>query len=243
VRVVKQPADAPTRTLATLHEGAIFGEMALLTDAPRSASVIAATDCELLEFDRDALLLASGTVSHLTHALATFAQDRLLANLLSTAALFKPLEPQQRHDLMRRFVAVHAEPGNALILEGEQGTGLHVVLRGEVMVTRVDGGQDVELARLGPGETFGEISLIEQTMTTATVTATQPTTVLFLGRDYFERLISAVPAIGAYLKQLSEDRMLDTRISLMPDEPSLSAIIALDLDLDGAEEDVDIDFE
>jgi CRP-like cAMP-binding protein len=235
VQVVKEQPDGSKRPLANLHEGAIFGEMALLSAQPRSASIRALTDCDLLEFDRDALLAASSTVTSLAGALAEFAQERLLSNLMASAELFKPLDRRQRLDLMRRFVAVDTEPGGILIHEGEAGRGLHVILRGEVVVEKGQGAQRVELARLGPGELFGEISLLSEELTTATVRATERCTTLFLSRDYFDRLIEAMPDIRTHLEQLGEDRMMDMRISMVPAESNT------DPD-DGFEVEVEVEF-
>lgn len=234
--VTREDREAGGQThLATLHDGAIFGEMSLLTDAPRSATVRADSDCDLLEFDRQALMEASATIESLTGALGSFAKERLLNNVLATAGVFKPLDHRQRLDLMKRFVAVHAQPGQAFIQEGQPGTGLFVMLRGEVSVTKHDGAQDTELAQLGPGEAFGEISLLNDEPTTATVVATVESTALFLGREYFARLLEAVPAIRDYLEGVSEDRMMDMRISMVPDEP--------EEDEESGEFEVDVDVE
>ncbi|HKP60546.1 MAG TPA: cyclic nucleotide-binding domain-containing protein [Polyangiales bacterium] len=216
--------------LAKLAEGSIFGEMALLSAAPRTASVLAHDDCDLLEFDCSELSHATSTLQSLGQTLEGFARERLINNVFATSALFKPLDGKQRMDLMRRFVSVDAAPGESLIREGDPGRGLFVVLRGEVVVTRAEGdtsleGVDLsrsdvpvpgELARLGPSEVFGEIALLNQEPATATVRAARPgTTVLFLSRDYFERLITAVPELRAYFERLSEDRLMDQRISRM----------------------------
>ena len=217
--------------LATLHDGAIFGEMALLTQSPRTATVTATTDCDLLCFDREALAEASATVRSLKGAMGSFAQERLLNNVMATAGIFRPLDRAQRHALMQRFVAVQAAPGAALIREGEPGTGLHVILRGQVQVTKEDEGQPRELARLGPGEMFGEISLLNDEPTTATVSATEQSTVLFLGKTYFDRLVEAVPEVREYLEQVGEERQMDTRISLADDE-GLDSPDPLDEDLE-----------
>jgi len=198
--------------LAVLQSGSIFGEMALLSDSPRSASVTAETDCDLLEFKRDALVAASKTIDRIAQALSSFTQERLLNNLLSTAALFKPLDTEQRRDLMKRFCAYDAEPGTELIREGEIGRGLFLVLRGAMNVTKAEDGEHVVLATLSSGDVFGEISLLSNEPTTATVTATEKSTVLFLGRDYFKRLIDAIPEIRKYILQLGEERLMDQRL-------------------------------
>lgn len=224
-----------TRELAQLHDGAVFGEMALLAAAPRTATVTAATDSDVLEFDCTALSHASNTLASLATALSEFARERLLRNVVASSALFGPLDPTQRMALVRRFVAQDAAPGAEIIAEGQPGHGLYVILRGEVVVTR----QHAELARLGPGDMFGEIALLQNEPTTATVRATDGgASLLFLGREYFERLIAAVPELRAYLERLSEDRMMDLRISMAMPEPVYDALsnatddeIEVDIDL------------
>jgi CRP-like cAMP-binding protein len=214
VRVTKRLATGGEVELATLHEGAIFGEMALVSAAPRSATVTATTDADLLEFDRDALAAASREVGTLAAALDKFARERLLHNLLATCPLFRPLDRKQRLDLVRRFTAHDVAPGVCIIREGDPGRGLFILLAGEVDVTKVDGESKVMLATLKPGDVFGEISLLEDGLATATVTAARAGTVLFLARDVFARLVEAFPEIREYVSQLGEERLMDTRLLL-----------------------------
>jgi CRP-like cAMP-binding protein len=153
-------------------------------------------------------------VQTIAAALDNFTRERLLANLFATAPLFKPLDRKQRLDLIRRFSAHDLAPGTTVIAEGEAGRGLYVVLNGEVDVSKVDGADKVLLATLRAGDVFGEISLLHEGPTTATVTTGTHTTVLFLGRDIFQRLIEAVPEIRDYIENLGEERLMDTRILL-----------------------------
>lgn len=212
VRVSRTDDDGREIPLANLGDGSIFGEMALVSAAPRSASVIADSDCDLLEFDREALAAASREVGIVARALDKFMRERLLSNLLATAPLFKPLDRKQRLDLMLRFTAHDVAPGTALIQEGQPGQGLYVLLHGEVDVSKVDGEEKVLLATLKSGDVFGEISLLNDAPTTATVTAATPTTVLFLAREIFQRLIEAVGEIREYVESLGEERLMDTQI-------------------------------
>lgn len=211
VRVSKHLAHGDIASLASLHDGAIFGEMALVSDAPRTATVTAVRDCDLLVFDRSALAGASRLSTALATALDKFTRERLLHNLLATAPLFRPLEPKQRFDLARRFTPHDMVAGTDVIREGERGRGLFVLLSGEVDVWKVDGEEKVLLATLGAGEVFGEISLLKDAATSASVTAARDSTVLFLAREYFQRLVAAVPAIRAYVEGLSEGRLMDTQ--------------------------------
>lgn len=215
VAVTKHLAHGGGETrLATLHEGAIFGEMALVSASPRTATVTAESDCDLLEFDRAALVAASRSVATIAVALDKFTRERLLNNLLATAPLFRPLDRKQRFDLIRRFKAHDVAPGVTIIEEGTPGRGLFVLLSGQVDVSKRDGATKVLLATLGPGEVFGEISLVNQEPASATVTAATQSTVLFLPREVFERLVEAVPEIGEYVRGLGEERLLDTRLLL-----------------------------
>lgn len=215
-RVSRTEPGGKQLTLATLHEGAVCGEMGLLTSEPRTATVTAETDCDVLEFDGDILRTRSNSMLSLRGALSQFARQRLLQNVVATSGLFRPLDARQRIDLMRRFVCTAVKPGTVLISEGQPGTGLYVVVRGGVIVTK----GDRELARLGPGETFGEISLLNSEPTTATVTTEGFTDVLFLGKQYVELLVTAVPEIRAYLARIGEQRQQDAQNQLVPQMPA-----------------------
>ena len=194
--------------LAQLSEGTVFGEMVLLADAPRSASVRAVTDCDLLEFDCDRMSALSATMQHLGPALSGFARDRLLTNVTMTSPLFRPLDARQRLDLVRRFISVEAAPEHPIIREGEHGQGLYVVLRGEAVVLR----NGTRVAELGPSDLFGEISMIRNEPTSASVSAgSSGASLLFLHRNYFERLIHAVPELRGYFESLSQNRLTDLR--------------------------------
>lgn len=214
VRVVRRDDAGRDHELAKLHDGAIFGEMALVNAQPRSASVIAQSDCDLLEFDREALDAAASEVATLATALDKFTRERLLQNLLATSPFFQPLERAQRVDLLRRFRAVDVAAGTTVIREGEPGRGLYVLLAGEADVWKRDGDQKVLLATLRPGDLFGEISLLNDEPTTATVTTGTACTLLFLEAEVFRRLVGAIDAIRDYVENLGDERLMDQRLSL-----------------------------
>jgi CRP-like cAMP-binding protein len=209
-----------------LFEAALFGEMSLLTAQPRTASVQAIDEAAILELGRDSLAALAAEVPSLSVALDKFARERLLKNLLATSPLFKPFNRQQQMDLIRRFDGHEVAPGTEIIREGAPGLGLFVVLAGEVEVTKRPpsgeggglgqdgGGREVSLARLGAGEVFGEMSLINHQATSASVRAVRRSTILFLAREYFQRLIDALPEIRHYFEELSERRGLESQLVL-----------------------------
>lgn len=215
VRVERTPDEGGDPVvLAKLHGGAIFGEMALVSAEPRSATVIAEDDCDLLEFDKAALAAAASEVATVATALDKFTRERLLTNLLATAPLFKPLDRTQRLDLARRFKALDVTPGTPIIRDGDPGKGLYVVLSGGVEVWKTDEGEKVMLANLGPGQVFGEIALLHEEAATANVSATKQSTVLFLARELFQKLVDAIEEIREYVENLGDERLMDTRLSM-----------------------------
>jgi CRP-like cAMP-binding protein len=219
VRVSATDALGHTTELARLHEGSLFGEMALISSQPRTATVQVVGEADLLEIPREALAAIAGELAQVAAALERFTRDRLLKNLVATSPLFRPFSRVQQLDLLRRFSSHDAALGTTIIREGEAGRGLFVVLSGEVEVTKRDElGIEVPLATLKAGDVFGEISLVRGVPSTATVTAARPSTVLFLARDYFARLLEAVPQIRQYFEQLSVDRLLETRLLLQDDQ-------------------------
>jgi CRP-like cAMP-binding protein len=212
VRVFNTDALGNRTELARLGEGALFGELALVAAQPRSASVEVVGEADLLELGAGALRAAAGELPQLAEALDRFTRERLLKNLLATSPLFRPFSPQQRVDLARRFSGHDVAPGTPIIREGDPGRGLYVVLAGEVEVVKGDEPFESTLATLRSGDLFGEIALIRGTPATATVRAARPTTVLFLAREYFERLIGALPEMRAFFENLTEERLRDAQV-------------------------------
>ena len=106
-----------------------------------------------------------------------------------------------------------------MINEGEEGRGLFVVLSGELDVSRRSAdGSTVPLGGLKTGDVFGEMSILRNARTTATVVAQRPATVLFLAREYVSRMVAGVPEIKSYLEALAEDREIDNQLLLGEDD-------------------------
>ena len=157
-------------------------------------------------------------VPSLGAALAKFARERLLKNLLATSPLFKPFNHQQQMDLIRRFDGPRGRARNRDHPRGRRRPGpVTSSWSGEVEVSKrpgAGGEREVPLARLRAGDVFGEMSLLRDQPTTASVRAVRQTTILFLAREYFQRLVEAVPEIRTYFEELSAERDLDTRRAL-----------------------------
>ena len=191
------------REIAALAEGTFFGEMALLSGAPRSASVEAASeDTQMLEIPGAVLTELSRKHPSIATALKKFCRQRLLLNLINGAALFRPFTKSERRELVQRFRARDAGKGETLIREGERSDGLYVILTGEVNV-EVRGAQ---VASLKEGDVFGEISLLTRTAATATVQTSKKTSLLRLPREDFDAIIMSHPQILEQVAELSDSR-------------------------------------
>jgi len=106
-----------------------------------------------------------------------------------------------------------------VINEGEEGRGLFVVLSGDLDVSRrASDGTTVPLGTLKTGDVFGEMALLRNARTTATVVAQRPATVLFLAREYIAKIVAAVPEIKSYLEALAEEREIDNQLVLGEDD-------------------------
>jgi CRP-like cAMP-binding protein len=98
--------------------------------------------------------------------------------------------------------------GEVIFLQGEPGTCLYLVAAGQVKIALTSAeGDEVELARLGPGEFFGELALLDGEPRSADAIATAPTELLLLPRADFLRLLDAQPALVRPLLTLVSRRL------------------------------------
>jgi CRP-like cAMP-binding protein len=215
LRVFVTTPDGP-KDVAHLFENTLFGEMALITGQPRTASVAVVGAADVIQVSKAALMHVIATVPSVRDGLDRFSRERLIKNVLQTSPLFVPFTKSQQAELLRHFEGHEMDTGVDIIREGERGQGLFLVLSGEVDVIRdAAGAAPVSLARLRAGDVFGEMALVTDQPTTATVRAAVPTTVLFLAREYVERLAKAVPEVEAYFEKLALDRARDNTLRAM----------------------------
>ena len=219
VVVVSKTMTGRPVTLAHLHQGAVFGEMALVSNAPRAATVQARGDVDLLELRRGDLEQHAGELEGVKKALKRFTRGRFLANLAATSPLFRSLAKPDRRALMSKFRPETTYAGDVLIEEGEPGRGLYLALRGNFKVEANKGGAPVELATLRGGDVFGEISLLTDAPTNATVTATTLGEVLLLPKEDFQTVVRRYPEVKATLDAMTAER-LHERNALTGDVPA-----------------------
>jgi len=119
---------------------------------------------------------------------------------LARVGLFAGLPPASLDALAELAGEVAFEDGDPIVIQGQVGTGLFVVVSGAARV--VHGGQ--ELARLGPGEFLGELAVIDRQPRMASAFAMGPTTCLALASwDLFRRLDADPDLVHSLLRGLT----------------------------------------
>lgn len=209
------PEDAPappasSMTLARLTNGALFGEMALLSRAPRAASVIANRPSILLVARRDALEAVAERRPEVGAELAAHCRRRMVANLVRTSPVLLAVDASARPALVERFDTRIFEKGEKLIDEGTDPTGMHIVASGEVAVIGHEAGEPFVIATLGVGDVVGEVGVILRRKSNADVVAVHPTVTLYLPREDFMDLVAQQPAMLAGLYLLAVEREEET---------------------------------
>jgi CRP-like cAMP-binding protein len=204
--------------LARLSSGALFGEMALLSRAPRAASVVATRPSILLVAKRDALEAVAEKRPEVGVELAAHCRRRMVANLVRTSPVLIAVPTGERATLVERFETRIFEKSDKLVAEGEDAQGLHLVASGEVAVVGHDGGEPVVIASLGAGETVGEVALVLRRKANADVIAVHPTVTLFLPREEFISLVQDHPTIlhGLYMTAVRRDDETASALSSAP---------------------------
>lgn len=118
-------------------------------------------------------------------------KDSKLADL-GRLWLFSSLSKKELGILGRAADEVRVPKGKVLTEEGKPGHEFFLVIEGQAVITR--GGREV--ARTGPGQVFGELSLLDRGPRSATVTAETDMTLLVLGQREFSGVIDEVPGLA-----------------------------------------------
>jgi NADH dehydrogenase len=100
----------------------------------------------------------------------------------------------------------HFEPGEEIFHQGDLGDRIYIIVSGEAEVIHETNGAQMMLARLGPGEYFGEMALLRQTTRQATVRCTAPMDAMSLSKREFNLLCSYLPEVRETLSNVMERR-------------------------------------
>lgn len=200
VTVTRIDAGEKEHELAQLGPGAFFGEMSIVSRAPRAARVVARTTSVLLRVSKDEMERLASRAPEIGNVLVAFCHARMLENLMRVSPVLAPVPMERRPDVIARFSTDYFESGQVIVKEGDAATGLFVIVSGRVSILKNDNGEQILLATLGPGDLLGEISLLMRRPSTATVVATEDTAVLALPSAEFQTVTAEFPELlkGAF---------------------------------------------
>ncbi len=199
-RVEAEEAAGIVHDVAHLSTGSFFGEVALLEDRPRNATVRAAGDVSVLTLDRPTF---EALVAELDVPWEQLVADLRVAALLRRVPALTELSPPELDRLQRALVWEQHPDGAALVSEGDAGDAMYLVQAGRCRVDR--GGETI--AELGPGDHFGEIALLTDGARTASVHAEGEVTVLRLPAPAFREVLMANFDAALLLDQGCADRL------------------------------------
>ena len=175
------------RKVRVLHSGVIFGELAILYNCTRTATVVALEDSEVWSLDRhtfQSIMMCAGK-----EKLDSYKQ------FLRQSSVMKTLPEETLSKIADCLEKDVYEDGEYIVREGGFGNAFYIIRDGKVEVTknRTDGsGEEEHIRYRNSGDIFGELALQqgeETTSRTRNVIARGRVTCLVLEREYFQQLI------------------------------------------------------
>ncbi|PPJ54807.1 hypothetical protein CBER1_04068 [Cercospora berteroae] len=172
--------------VASNGPGTSFGELALMYNAPRAATVVSTEPSVLWQLDRltfRKILMDSA-----------FQRRRMYESFLEGVPLLSSLTPYERSKIADALDTVKHPAGSTIIQEGDAGDKFYILEAGEAVAVK-RGREQQPLKRYKPGDYFGELALLEDKPRAASVVSTSEVKVAALDKDGFQRLLGPVEAI------------------------------------------------
>jgi CRP/FNR family cyclic AMP-dependent transcriptional regulator len=205
------------KPLDLVPPGEIFGEMAAIAEAPRSATATARKNCRVLSLDEKAFQSALQKMPEFALMLMSVMAQRLRRGVARLAAAKKaPVEILEHRNTLDRTMLAElqralgdpkpstAPAGRTVVTKGAVGACMFVVTRGRIAIS-VD---DRVIEHVGPGGAFGEMALVDHSGRSATATAETDSAWLLIGKDEFVEMVRARPAFGIALMRSMSARVL-----------------------------------
>lgn len=189
--------------VAELSDGDFFGEMALLGDQVRTATVKAKTPSTLLRLRRRDVIHLADDDPDLKMRMNEIKDERAeQTDLVGTVPLLSGLPAEVLQLVTEQTLAVNYKPGDVVITEGDRDDALYLIIHGTVGVYK--NGEPV--AELRDGDFFGEMALLGDQIRTATVKIKQPSTLLKLRRKDIMALSEDSIELKNRLEKAKEER-------------------------------------
>lgn len=199
VEVWKKSGDAPESKQAVLRPGGYFGEIGLLCNIPRTATVRASSDgpVTLLKISADSFRSVVRESDMVSSEIARVMNKRIASNRLRAFTSEHPVEALA--SALGNFSISTHRPGSEVIRQGSVADRFYIIHSGEANVLQE--GHTEPVATLRSGDYFGETGLIHHAPRNATVTATGSSDLVVVScdRDLFHQLIHEADGKGGDL--------------------------------------------
>eukprot|EP00428_Durinskia_dybowskii_P014856 CAMPEP_0170213468 /NCGR_PEP_ID=MMETSP0116_2-20130129/6358_1 /TAXON_ID=400756 /ORGANISM="Durinskia baltica, Strain CSIRO CS-38" /LENGTH=1130 /DNA_ID=CAMNT_0010464019 /DNA_START=103 /DNA_END=3495 /DNA_ORIENTATION=- len=179
-----QKGDEPRKKVFQAAEGFAFGELALLYNAPRSATVTASVPAEVWALDRTAF----------RNLVVRSSEERFKKNVefLNGVEIFQVLDENERAALAEVLEEEEFEDDEAIVEQGGKDEQMFIILEGKA-VACIKGEQgEVEVMSYEVGNYFGEIALLSGEPRKASVYAVGPCVCLYISRATFMRVLGSL---------------------------------------------------
>ncbi|KAI4153160.1 MAG: hypothetical protein L6R39_001648 [Caloplaca ligustica] len=173
----------------SIGPGGSFGELALMYNAPRAATVIST--------EPNSTLWALDRVTFRRILMdSAFQRRRMYESFLEEVPLLSSLTPYERSKIADALETQKFSDGQTIIQEGDKGEAFFMVEAGEAEVFKKDVGDGKEAIKLyKKGDYFGELALLDDKPRAASVVSKGECKVATLGKDGFQRLLGPVEGI------------------------------------------------
>ena len=201
--------------------GEIFGEMAAISDSPRSATAVAKSPCRVLSLDDKgfaaalqkkpefALMMLGTMIMRLRGMIAKLSGIPSTADVKESRVFDKSLLGQMIQGLGEQSV-VRYDKGKIIMVTGQAGALMYVVAEGRVAISI----RGAIVERVGPGGIFGEMALVDQSPRAANAVAETEVSLLGINRNVFLNLVKSTPTFGIALLSATAERLRNTAAAL-----------------------------
>lgn len=124
-------------------------------------------------------------------------------SFLSAVPLFSACTPDEIAAIAATAQEHAFQPGQIIVTQGTPGQAFYLVVSGRVEIIR----DDRSLGTFGPGDFFGEMSLLDQAPRSATIRALEPTSCLMLSSWDFKAVLEKHPSIAVKLLEVLSRRL------------------------------------
>ncbi|MDX2143391.1 MAG: cyclic nucleotide-binding domain-containing protein [Rhodospirillaceae bacterium] len=201
VAIQLSPTDP--NVVVKLPPGAFFGEMGLISGRRRTATVVAASDCVLLETPRRTMLKLVKSIESVRRTLDQTAIMRQVQTHLAPGVSTEALKPLVETAEIKRF-----KPGELIFAQGDKGDDMHLIRSGSCTVSMRVGGRDIVLSYVPSGNYVGEMALLSDSPRSATIRAANATETVRLQGDAFKALLEREPELKAKVEAKFRQRIM-----------------------------------